>query len=110
MLEPLVSVPMAHGNAVHAPLTDTSDKRAGVGSVTFTLCASDGPLFVTVIVNVTFEPGFADAGPLFVTLTSAFWTNVTVAAALLLPADGSVVVDVTVAVFATGPLAFDGAL
>src|SRR5689334_543211 len=102
---------MAQGNAVHAPVAETNVRRAGVGSVRFTPCASDGPLFVTVIVKMTCDPGFADAGPVFVTEISALCVNATVADALLLPAAGSAVVDVTVAVLVTVPLgAFEGAL
>jgi len=56
-LEPAASVPSEHGNVVvHAPLLETNVKPAGVGSLIDTACESDGPLLVTVIVNVAFWP------------------------------------------------------
>ena len=48
---PGVIVPSAQGNVVaHAPLFETKPVPAGVASETETAVASDGPLFVTVIV------------------------------------------------------------
>lgn len=48
---PLVIVPSAQGKAVvHAPLLETKVRLAGVGSLTVTPDASDGPIFVTVTV------------------------------------------------------------
>jgi hypothetical protein len=49
-LEPEVTVPIEHGNAVvHAPVLETNVMPGGVRSVTVTPVASDGPLFVTTI-------------------------------------------------------------
>lgn len=100
-------LPSEQGKPLHAPVTETSDRRDGVGSSSETLAASDGPLFLTAIVKVTLEPGFADAGPLFVTEMSAFCVITTVAVELLLPGVGSFVVVETVAVLATVPDAFE---
>src|SRR6266498_2201572 len=59
-LWPGVSVPRAQGNdVVQAPLLPAKVVPAGVGSSTVTLAASEGPLFVTVIVNVAFWPATA---------------------------------------------------
>src|SRR5687768_9380861 len=45
---PLVTVAMMQGKAEQPPpLTETSVRRGGVGSLTTTLVASDGPRFVT---------------------------------------------------------------
>ena len=45
------SVPRAHGKAVaQAPAFETNVRPGGVGSVSVTPAASDGPAFVTVIV------------------------------------------------------------
>ena len=47
----VVTVPSVHGKAVRqSPAFDTKVSPAGVASVTTTLAASDGPVFVTVIV------------------------------------------------------------
>ena len=48
---PAASVPSAHGEAVvQAPAFDTNVRPGGVGSVTVTATASDGPAFVTTVV------------------------------------------------------------
>ena len=48
---PAGTVPKAHGNAVvHAVLLAMKVKPAGVGSVTVTPVALEGPLLVTVMV------------------------------------------------------------
>ena len=48
---PAASVPSAHGKAVaQAPAFDTNVRPGGVGSVTMTATASDGPAFVTTVV------------------------------------------------------------
>src|SRR5262245_63610151 len=52
---------------------------AGVGSVTVTLAAFDGPLFVTTMVKITFWPAVIRAGPVLVTPTSADGVTVVVA-------------------------------
>ena len=49
--EPAARFPIVQGNAVvHAPLFEVKVMPAGVGSLTTTPVALDGPLFVTVIV------------------------------------------------------------
>src|SRR5450432_1515309 len=97
------SVPSAQGNApVHAPAFDRNTRPAGVGSVTVTPSASDGPLFVITDVNTTFgPPGTAVAGPVFTIATSADGCAVPVVVLELFPGVGSVVDDVTAAVFDT---------
>ncbi len=48
---PAGTVPSAQGNAVvQSPLVETNVNPVGVGSVTATVAASLGPLFVTVMV------------------------------------------------------------
>ena len=48
---PAATTPSAHGKAVgHAPVFDTHVNPGGVGSLTTTPTASDGPVLVTVIV------------------------------------------------------------
>src|SRR5262249_52481008 len=54
--------PSAHGNALHAPLTETRSRPVTGGSVTTTLVAVDGPWFVTTSSNITSWPGTASAG------------------------------------------------
>ncbi len=50
-----VRVPREQGKAVvHAPLLETNVRPAGVESLTCTPVASEGPLFVTVMVYVAF--------------------------------------------------------
>src|SRR5438128_9206397 len=100
-------LPRAQGNDVHAPDAETNDRREGVGSVSCTAAASEGPLFVTTIVKVTFEPGKAVAGPVLVTLRSAPVVTGSVVVELLFPGFVSVVDDVTVAVFEMLPVAPD---
>ena len=85
------------------PAFERNVSPAGVGSATLTPAASLGPLFVTTIVKAIVCPGVTDAGPVFVSETSAepAATGV-VAVAVLLPDAGSVVVALTVATFTTG--------
>src|SRR4051812_26315190 len=60
------------GAAAHGPASEVTVVRpVGVGSVTTTFWASDGPSLLTVIVYVRLSPRCADAGPDFVTRTSA---------------------------------------
>ena len=61
--DPFVSVPIVHVNgsapatgSVPGPLNPVATNPAGRSSTTVTDCASDGPLFVTVIVYVKPEP------------------------------------------------------
>lgn len=52
---PTPSVPIVQGNdVVHAPLFETNVRLAGVGSLTVTPVAEDGPLLTTLMLNVTF--------------------------------------------------------
>src|SRR6185436_10076426 len=62
---------------------ETSVRSGGSVSVSETLVASDGPLFVTVIVYETFAPAVAVPGPLFDTPRSALGVTVVVALSLL---------------------------
>src|SRR6266545_2856477 len=101
-------VPIEQGNEVHAPVAETKPSRDGVGSASCTPAASDGPLFVTVIVYVTFEPGLALVGPVFVTDRSAFWTTVELTVAVLLDANESGVDELTETVLLTVPEALAG--
>jgi hypothetical protein len=99
---PAVIGPSGHGNNLQPePLTDTSVRPADGASFKTTPVASDGPLFVTVIVYVMFEPGSADRGPVFVMDISALVTTafvvVDVLSARLLSNAG----ELAVAVFVT---------
>src|ERR1051325_4189862 len=59
-LWPGVSVPRAQGNAVvQPPLLEEKVVPAGAGSLTVTLAASEGPLFVTVMVKFAVWPATA---------------------------------------------------
>src|SRR5581483_518620 len=70
---PTVMLPSEQGKLEHPPpATPVRARRGGVGSSRETDVASDGPLFVTVILKVTFDPGSAVEGPIFVTERSAF--------------------------------------
>lgn len=101
-------LPSEQGNDAHPPLAETNVSRAGVGSASCTLEASEGPLFVTVIVYVTLLPGVVVPGPLFATERSAFRDTVPVTVEELFPEFGSgVYVELTVAVLLIVPLAFD---
>src|SRR5215475_10547057 len=84
------SVPSMHGYAVvQAPLLDMKINPGGVGSVTTTLAAADGPRFFTTTVNTAVVPAVAPAGPVFVIVTSAMGVIVVVSVAVLLVASGS---------------------
>src|SRR5262249_40387265 len=70
--------------AAHGPASPVTGVRpVGVGSVTTTFCASDGPSLVTVMVYVRLSPRCTVAGPTFVTRTSACGVIVALAAAVL---------------------------
>lgn len=57
-------VPKLQGKAVvQSPMFETKFNPAGVGSLTTTFAAFDGPSFLTVIVYVALEPGVMLAGP-----------------------------------------------
>src|SRR5262245_53121796 len=104
------SVPRAQGKAVvQSPVFETKVRPGGVGSVTTTFVAVDGPWLVTWIVKVRFVPAVTPAGPLFNTARSACTAIAVVSVALLLAAVGSVVPvgAATVAVLLSVPLAVD---
>ena len=64
IVAPATTVPSAHGKpALHAPLAERTVSPVGVGSLSVTLTASDGPAFLRVIVYVIGAPGVAFAGP-----------------------------------------------
>ena len=88
---------------MQSPPLERKTSPVGVASVTVTLPASLGPLFVTVIVYAIVCPGMTDAGAAAViarsaeppvTVTDADWDS--------LPGAGSLVADVTDAVFTMG--------
>jgi hypothetical protein len=88
------------------PVALTKVTLAGSVSVTTTLLALDGPKFVTEIVYVRLLVALTTAGADLPSPTSA--TGVTVVPTgelVLLPGFGSAVVEVTVALFVTAPLA-----
>jgi hypothetical protein len=61
------TVPKLQGKAVRqSPVLETKLNPVGVGSLTITFAAFDGPSFLTVIVYVALEPGVMLAGPFFV--------------------------------------------
>src|SRR5262245_47901890 len=101
---PAPTVPMAQGNApVQAPVVDTNVRPAGVALATLTPCASLGPLLVTEIVRTRFVPRATVAGPVMVSATSAVpEATIVDIEAVLLPAAGSAVDVVTVAVLVIG--------
>src|SRR5215813_7807836 len=108
---PATIVPSAHGKPpLQAPLADTKVSPVGVGSLSVTVAASDGPAFVTVIVYVTDVPAVACTGPLRLTCTSADGVAVTVLVPALFTGFGSVAGAATaaVAVFVSVPVAPDG--
>ncbi len=92
---------------VRGTVSETNVTLAGSTSVSVTVCASLGPLFITVTVKVRFVPaitGFGD--PLFVTLRSAeVVTSVLAGIDVLFVLSGSGVVLDTVAEFVTNPVA-----
>ena len=58
---PLANVPTVQSGLLHVPVLGvafSNVKPKGRLSVTFRLVASEGPLFLTVIVNVTVSPSF----------------------------------------------------
>jgi hypothetical protein len=105
---PAVIVPRLHGNGVaQAPLFETNVVCAGVGSATVTFAASEGPLFVTVIVYVAFCPATSALLSAFVIVRSALVETAFVAVELSLPGIGSVVDELTDAVFEIVPVALE---
>ena len=83
---PAASVPRAQGETevLHGVDAETKVRPVGVGSVSVTAEASEGPLFVTLIVKVMFDPGVNVGGPVFVIDRLAEALTVEVAEALLL--------------------------
>ncbi len=104
---PAGMLPSAQGNpAGQSPAVPTNVSPLGSGTVTSTFAASDGPLLVTVAVNVMVVPGVAAAGPVCVTCTSACGVSAAVAVLLLLPAGSFTPTGaVTVAVLVSEPVA-----
>lgn len=101
---PLLRLDSAQGNGVvHPPVFDTKVKPAGAMASTSAPVALDGPLFVTVIVYETLEPGVTDDGPL-AAMASSETTELTSTEAdsLLFDETGSAIVDDTVAVLVIG--------
>jgi hypothetical protein len=101
MVAPVVQVNVGPAVCVN----DTNVVCAGSTSVSVTVIASDGPLFATTIVYVTFDPAVAVGGAVFVTDTSAFAPRTVEAVEVLFAGSGSAVVLVTFAVFTIVPLA-----
>jgi hypothetical protein len=101
---PAGTMPRVHGKAlVQAPLLESKLSPTGVGSVTDTLVASLGPLFVTVIVKTAVWPGVTDAGPaLVIARSAAAGFTVTAAVCASFPGLGSLVTEVTDAVLRIG--------
>src|SRR5262245_2673399 len=105
-LVPAVTVPRLQGNAVvQSPVFETKVRPAGVGSVTVTAAAFEGPLFVTTMVKTTFWPAVIRAGPVLVTPTSADGVTVVLACRVNdgcdpVPSGSRVAVFVTVPVVA----------
>ena len=88
-----------------APPSETSVMPAGSVSVSETSRASDGPRFCTRTVKVAFCPCMTgEATVVFVTTRSACWATTTWASSLLLPATGSVVDVLTVALLVSVPV------
>ncbi len=82
------TVPRAQGKAVvQSPAVLTKVRPAGVGSLTTTFAALDGPALLTWIVYTSVAPGTTFAGPVLVMLTSALGTSVLTS--VLLADDGS---------------------
>src|SRR5215510_5552008 len=91
-LDPGARAPIAHGNpAAHGAPADTNVRPAGVGSVSATPDAADGPLFDTTTVKVTVVPATTGTrGPLLVTRTSAIGTSGVETLLELFDASGSI--------------------
>src|SRR5262245_45776828 len=93
---------MLQGNGVvQSPVFETKVRPVGVGSVTLTAAAFEGPLLVTTMVKATLVPAVALAGPVFVTPTSA--DGVTVVLACRVNDACPPVPGLIVAVFVTVP-------
>src|ERR1043165_2034369 len=94
-LWPGMSVPRAQGKAdVQPPLFEAQVVPAGAGSLTVTLVASEGPLFVTVIVKFAVWP--ATAVPAVLAMErSAFGVTTVDCEALSLPGVRSAVGELT---------------
>ena len=107
---PAASVPRAHGETevLHGADAETNVRPVGVGSLSDTAEAFEGPLFVTLMVNVMFDPGVKVAGPVLVIERSAEGLAVEVAVALLLLGAGSPVAEEIDAVLLIVPLKLAG--
>src|SRR3954451_4785322 len=105
----MVPVPPAagvlHENGVPVVCdSETNVVFAGTASVSETLDAADGPLFVSVIVYVMSVPAVEVAGPLLLMVRSADADTVAGAVWLLLFKFGSAFVPLKVAVLLSSPL------
>ena len=80
-------------------VSDTNVVFGGNASVSDTFAAEDGPLFVTVIVYVTFVPGVVVVGPSFVTSISALGVTLVMTDASLFESSASKLVVDALAVF-----------
>ena len=84
------------------PVADTNTSEAGIGSVTVTPVACDGPSLRTVMTNVAFVPGTTGSGSMRLLIArSASAVTATDAVAVSLDASGSSVSDDTDAVLSS---------
>src|SRR5262245_31065742 len=96
LVSPEANDPRTHGNAVvHAPAFDAKINPAGVGSVTVTAAAAEGPALVTISVYVATLPARITAGPVWLIDRSAVVETIggdseIVAVALLFARSGSI--------------------
>ena len=109
-VSPAATVPCSHSIvAVAEPKAQPglAELKTSCGtrtSVITTSCAADGPLLVTLRVNVTGAPGATVAGDeVFVKVRSAAVATGAVTVAALLARSGSAVAEVMVAVFERAP-------
>ena len=94
---------------LHGADAETNVRPVGVGSLSVTAEASEGPLFVTLIVKVMFDPGVNVGGPVLLIDRLAEALTAEVADALLLAEFGSgVVAEDTEALLVIEPLKFVG--
>jgi hypothetical protein len=78
-------LPSKHGKLLlQSPLLETKLKPLGNGSVTTTSLACEGPLFLTVIVNVALSPGTNSSGAVLTISKSVLETTAVGSLAVLL--------------------------
>src|SRR5262249_7421561 len=97
------SVARVQGNDAQGAVLDLKVRPSGVSPLTVTSVATDGPLLLTMMVNITSVPAVVWSGPVCPTARSASVATVVVAVALLFAATGSGVSPggVTVAVLSS---------